>query len=68
VHEMGLGRRLDTYACSPAELHAAIQDLLADDDLRARLAGLSRAIQSRDGVTRAAALIEQTARSTDTRR
>ena len=58
LHETGLGVRLDTYTCSTEELHTTIERLVNDDALRGRLAELSRRIQARDGVTRAADLIE----------
>ncbi|WP_460370310.1 glycosyltransferase, partial [Actinocorallia lasiicapitis] len=38
VDELGLGVRLDTYRFTDAELHAAIERLLGDTELRARLA------------------------------
>jgi MGT family glycosyltransferase len=61
VDECGLGVRLDTYSCSREELHSAIDRLVNDDTLRLRLAELSSQIQARDGVTRAADLIEAVA-------
>jgi MGT family glycosyltransferase len=58
VDECGLGVRLDTYSCSKDELHSAIDRLVNDDTLRSRLTMISTQIQARDGVTRAADLIE----------
>jgi UDP:flavonoid glycosyltransferase YjiC (YdhE family) len=58
-----LGVRLDTYTCSEHELHTAIDRLLGDDVLRARLSDLSARIQQRDGVRHAADLIETLART-----
>ncbi len=58
VHETGVGVRLDTYTCSAEELSSAIDGLLRDRALRARLEDLSGRIRARDGVRRAAALIE----------
>jgi UDP:flavonoid glycosyltransferase YjiC (YdhE family) len=62
VHELGLGIRLDTYRFTDAEMHAALGRLLGDTALRDRLAGASATIQQRDGVRKAADLIERTAR------
>jgi UDP:flavonoid glycosyltransferase YjiC (YdhE family) len=59
IHETGLGRRLDTYGHTPAELRAAVDGLLADDALRARLAAGAQELQARPGTARAAELIEQ---------
>jgi UDP:flavonoid glycosyltransferase YjiC (YdhE family) len=59
VQETGFGVRLATYAFSEAEMHGAIERLLGDAALRARLADVSRRIQARDGVTTAADLIDQ---------
>jgi UDP:flavonoid glycosyltransferase YjiC (YdhE family) len=61
VHELGLGIRLDTYRFTDAQLHGALARLLGDAALRARLAGAAAAIQQRDGVRKAADLIEQAA-------
>jgi MGT family glycosyltransferase len=58
LHETGLGVRLDTYTCTAEELSAAIDGLLSDEALRARLEDLSRRTRARDGVTRAADLIQ----------
>jgi UDP:flavonoid glycosyltransferase YjiC (YdhE family) len=57
VHETGFGRRLDTYAHEPAELRGAIDDLLADEGLRRRLAEVSGRLRAADGKERAADLI-----------
>jgi MGT family glycosyltransferase len=61
VHELGLGIRLDTYRFTDAEMHGALDRLLGDDRLRARLADAAATIQRRDGVRKAADLIEQAA-------
>jgi MGT family glycosyltransferase len=58
LQETGFGVRLDTYTCSAAELSAAIDGLLRDEALGARLADVSRRTRARDGVTRAADLLE----------
>jgi MGT family glycosyltransferase len=61
VHELGLGIRLDTYGFTDEELHAALEALLGDRELRARLAAAGGEIRGRDGLRRAADVIEQTA-------
>ena len=43
-------------------MHEALGRLLADGALRERLAGAGQAIRERDGVSRAAAIIEGAAR------
>jgi MGT family glycosyltransferase len=58
LHETGLGVRLDTYTCSAEELSEAIDGLLRDEALSARLEDLSRRTRARDGVRRAAGLIQ----------
>jgi UDP:flavonoid glycosyltransferase YjiC (YdhE family) len=58
VDETGFGRRLATYAFEPAELTRAIERLLADADLRGRMARTGAEIQARDGVAKAADAIE----------
>jgi MGT family glycosyltransferase len=64
MHETGLGVRLDTYRCEPAELTGAIDRLLADKALKTRLAGIARRLQRRSGTIKAADLIEQLAAQT----
>ena len=61
VDETGFGRRLATYDFEDAELAAAVDGLLADDGLRARLAAISSRMKAADGTTRAADLIERVA-------
>jgi UDP:flavonoid glycosyltransferase YjiC (YdhE family) len=63
VDELGLGARLDTYGFSDGELTAAITRLLGDAALRERLARGAAQIQGRQGLRRAADLIEQAARA-----
>ena len=62
VDELGLGVRLDTYGAAGDELRSAIERLLGDDALHARLAAAAERIQVRDGLTAAAGLIERAAR------
>jgi MGT family glycosyltransferase len=59
VDEMGFGRRLSTYGFEDAELTGAIDALLADRALGARLAAMSERIKSTSGTVRAADLIER---------
>jgi UDP:flavonoid glycosyltransferase YjiC (YdhE family) len=58
MHETGLGIRLDTYGHDPAELPAAVEQLLGDQPLRERLGALSGRLQAAPGTERAADLIE----------
>ena len=58
MDELGLGRRLDTYAHEPAELVAAIDSLLDDPSLPALLSGISARLQADPGTVKAASLIE----------
>ena len=62
MHETGLGVRLATYECEAAELTGAVDRLLADEALRARLAAMAARLQRRSGTVAAAGLIEQLAR------
>jgi UDP:flavonoid glycosyltransferase YjiC (YdhE family) len=61
VDETGFGVRLATYDFEDAELTRAVDRLLADAPLRARLAAVSARMQAADGTTRAAGLIERVA-------
>jgi len=61
VDETGLGIRLDTYAHDPAELPAALDRLLGDEALDARLRQMSTRLQGVRGTERAADLIEAAA-------
>jgi UDP:flavonoid glycosyltransferase YjiC (YdhE family) len=58
IDETGFGVRLPAYAFEDAELTAALDRLLADDALRARLAAMSDRIKGASGTARAAELIE----------
>jgi MGT family glycosyltransferase len=62
VAETGYGRRLPTYELDPMTLRATIDELLADEALRRKMAALATAIQARNGTVRAADLIERVAR------
>ena len=59
MHELGLGRRLDTYGHDPAELLTAIESLLEDPLLPERLSGIACRLQGDPGTARAADLIEK---------
>ena len=59
VHELGFGIRLDTYKFAADELTGAVDRLLADAALRARLAEMGAAIRGRDGLRVGADVIEQ---------
>ena len=61
VHDTGFGVRLDTYGHTREELTSAIDGLLADEGLKARLAAVSARLQAAPGTERAADLIEQLA-------
>jgi UDP:flavonoid glycosyltransferase YjiC (YdhE family) len=54
--------RLDPYRFTDAEMHGAINRLLANTRLRDRLQDAAQVIQQRDGVRNAADLIERAAR------
>jgi UDP:flavonoid glycosyltransferase YjiC (YdhE family) len=63
VDELGLGVRLDAYRFTDAQLHGALARLLGDTALRDRLARTAADIQRRQGLRRAADVIESTAGS-----
>ncbi len=58
IDETGFGRRLATYGFRDEELTDAIDELLADEPLAARLRALSTRIKASSGTVRAADLIE----------
>jgi MGT family glycosyltransferase len=63
VHETGVGMRLDTYGHAPEELTGAIDTLLGDAALAARLASISRRLRSVSGTETAADAIESVLRA-----
>ncbi|MDA0635249.1 glycosyltransferase [Nonomuraea sp. MCN248] len=63
VHELGYGVRLSTYTFTDEELTGALDRLLGDAELRARLAAAGEEIRRRDGLRKAADLIEEFGRS-----
>ena len=62
VHQLGLGVRLPTYTFEDDALPRAIDGLIADDGLRARIATMSSRLRANPGTVRAADLIEDLAR------
>jgi MGT family glycosyltransferase len=61
IDELGFGIRLDTYGFADHELTGAVDQLLADSELRARLDGIGAAIRARDGLRVGADVIENAA-------
>ncbi len=61
IEETGYGVRLDTYRHSPEEISAAIERLLGDEALAARLDAISARLQANPGTELAADLIERAA-------
>jgi UDP:flavonoid glycosyltransferase YjiC (YdhE family) len=62
VDELGFGVRLPTYAFPDEELTGAVDRLLADDALNAKLAKIASRLQTEPGTVKAADLIERVAR------
>jgi len=63
IAETGFGARLPPYTVEAEELTGAIERLLADRVLGARLAALSARLQANPGTARAADLVERLART-----
>src|SRR5215217_3794022 len=61
VHETGFGERLSTYSFTDSEIASAIDRLLGDRELHARLGETSKRLQGNPGNVRAADLIERVA-------
>jgi len=61
IDETGFGKRLPTYEHEPQELRAAIEALLADGALAARLGRVSSRLAAAPGTEKAADLLEQLA-------
>ncbi|MEU8247667.1 glycosyltransferase [Nonomuraea sp. NPDC048916] len=59
VDELGYGVRLSTYGFTDEELTGALDRLLGDTSLRDRLAAAGEEIRGRDGLRKAADLIEE---------
>jgi len=62
IDELGYGIRLDTYAFTDEQLTGAVDTILADTALRARLSEIGAAIRARDGLRVGADVIEQVGR------
>lgn len=62
MHELGFGIRLQTYEFRDEELTNAIDTLLTDRALRARLAAIGAQIRARDGLRCGANVIEAVGR------
>jgi UDP:flavonoid glycosyltransferase YjiC (YdhE family) len=63
MDELGFGVRLDTYTFEEREIHDAIERLLGDEVLRARMRAQGQRIAAADGKTVAADLIEELGRA-----
>ena len=63
LDETGYGVRLPTYDWTDEELADAVNRLLADDDLTARMATVAAAVQAEPGRVKGADLIERLART-----
>jgi MGT family glycosyltransferase len=61
IHETGFGVRLQTYDFGDDELTGAVDRLLADGDLRGRMAAIATRLQASPGTVRAADLVERVA-------
>jgi MGT family glycosyltransferase len=61
IAETGFGARLRTYEFADEELARAVDRLLADGDLRGRMAAIATRLQASPGTVRAADLIERVA-------
>jgi len=61
VDETGYGIRLPTYEFEDADLLGALDRLLADEELRARMAAIAARVQASPGTVKAAHLIERVA-------
>jgi len=62
MDELGFGKRLATYAFTDKEMTDALDSLLGDSDLHARMAVNASAIQARKGTEVGADVIEKVAR------
>ena len=61
IDETGFGARLQTYEFADEELSGAVDRLLADGDLRGRMAAIATRLQASPGTVRAADLLERVA-------
>ncbi|CAG2111481.1 unnamed protein product, partial [Medioppia subpectinata] len=58
IQDRGLGIRLDPYQCSEAELLAAVERLLNDNELTEKLANISQRIQSNNSLEKLPQIID----------
>jgi MGT family glycosyltransferase len=63
VDELGLGIRLATYSFTDEEMTGALEKLLGDNELRARLERMGESIRGRAGMRRGADVIESVGRT-----
>ncbi len=63
MDELGYGVRLSTYAFTDDEMTGALERLLGDADMRARLERIGVEIRARQGMRRGADVIEAVGRS-----
>ncbi len=63
LDETGYGVRVPTYTFEPEQLRRAIDRLLADSDLRSRMAAIGQRHRANPGTIRAAELIERLGRT-----
>jgi UDP:flavonoid glycosyltransferase YjiC (YdhE family) len=61
IHDTGYGKKLARYTWTEPELSAAIARLIADRELKARLAAISARMQEARGVEKAARIIVEVA-------
>ena len=62
MDELGFGKRLATYEFTDDEMFNALESLLGDQDLHARMEKNAKAIQARRGTEIGADVIEKAAR------
>ncbi|MBB3748458.1 MGT family glycosyltransferase [Mycolicibacterium sp. BK634] len=62
IDELDYGVRLDTYGFTDGQLTSAVDTILSDSALRARLTEIGAAIRARDGLRTGADVIEQVGR------
>jgi UDP:flavonoid glycosyltransferase YjiC (YdhE family) len=64
VQELGFGRRLDTYGATQEDIVTVVDQLLADTDLRVRMAAISQGLRAAPAQERAADVVERLANAT----
>ena len=64
MDELGFGVRLSTYAFTDQDMFDALEKLLGDDELRARMTKIGALIRERDGLRAGADIIETVALGT----